>query len=86
MNETARIRHYIRLIATGESKIAAPEKNLIGFLVNNFAITSDELSAVEKYLTFIRLKYLGSEPTEKELSDIVETILLTRSGAGKDGN
>ena len=86
MNDTARVRYYVRLIATCESTLAAPEKNLIGLLANNFGFTADTISEVEKHLTFIRLKYSGSTLTEKELSDIVELILLPRSAQRKDQN
>ncbi len=86
MNDTARIRHYVRLIATCESTFAAPEKNLIGLLANKFAYTPDELLEVEKNLTFIRLKYSGLELTEKSLTDIVQTNILFRSDGLKDRN
>lgn len=86
MNDTARVRHYVRLIATCQSTLAAPEKNLMGILANAFNFSSDEISEVRRNLTFIRLKHSGSEPTENELSDIVERILSSRSAARQGPN
>jgi hypothetical protein len=67
----------------GQPTPAAPVRNLIGLLRIFFGFNSDEICEAEKNLTFIRLKYAGSEPTDNELSDIVVLILSLRP-AGPD--
>lgn len=88
MNDVLRLNHYARLVVTCQLA-AAPEKNLIGILKNVFGFTSGEINEIENFLTFLRLKFCGLEPTENEISEVVQKILSLRSSgldASQDSN